>query len=75
MGQTLADDEAYRDDKEIWDKESYEFYVNLFEEWAKGYNWYEQVNLEIDTGYKNSAVFLDNPKTPYPTQTQKYGLD
>ena len=53
----VADDEAYRDDKEIWDKESYEFYVNLFEEWAKGYNWYEQVNLEIDTGYKNSAYF------------------
>ncbi len=53
----VADDEAYRDDKEIWDKESYEFYVNLFEEWAKGYNWYEQVNLEIDTGDKNSAYF------------------
>lgn len=53
------EDDGWRedDDQKIWASGEYLRYKNLFNNWAKGYKWYDKVRLEIETSEKSYCEF------------------
>jgi hypothetical protein len=53
------EDDGWRedDDNKIWASGQYSKYKALFNDWAKGYKWYDKVTLEIETSEKSYCEF------------------
>ena len=58
MADTDWDESDWEDnDQRIWVSGEYKRYKNIFEEWAKDYDWYKKVELDLTTGEKDWAYF------------------
>ena len=53
------EDDTWRedDDQMIWDDGEYKKYMNKFKEWAKKYDWFDKVKLDLSTSEKSWCKF------------------